>query len=78
MRDFEENISIICRLIPQAKEYAVKLGGKHPYWQLILDAEALVEGRRTVHKGTSEELAHTLRLWIEKFTSSGGDFEEQA
>lgn len=70
MSSHDEDLQAIRELLPAAKQRGIALGGRHPMWQIILDAEALVEERRTVHRGGREELAKSFRQFLEQNLST--------
>lgn len=47
-------------LLPAARRTAQIVGPQHAFWDVIMDAEALMDGRPTLLKGSPNEVAHKL------------------
>lgn len=47
-------------LLPAARRTAQMIGPQHAFWDVIMDAEALMDGRPTLLKGSPNEVAHKL------------------
>ena len=58
------SLKVIQELLPRAREEAATTPQAYDLWSLIHDAEALIENRPTVLKGTPDKVAAALAAWM--------------